>query len=241
MTISQQKKSDAVLRALRGEDQEKIARDLNVSSNDIEGWEKKFVRGGKRALSVDFDGDWAPTLDGLMSTAQRGFPHSVLSDAESCAGLFAARFYGKNDIIHVLCAGVPDVHVVDIDGPRIEAMQSIYPKRWTYVVADVFELVPTYAADKIQFDVVICDCYQGMAKSVLRERFADFEAITRNTLLVYGNKPMIEEIGADVDADALSQVLTEYHQRPIRVAGLTTRSSAHGGTYWINIDLRDRR
>jgi len=241
MSSTQRKKSDAVLRVLRGEHAEQVATDLGVSSSDITSWEKRFMRAGKRALSIDFDGDWVPTLDGLISMAQRGFPQHVLADVDSCAGLFAARFYGKNDVIHVLLAGLPDVHVVDIDAPRIKAMQSIYPKRWTYIVADVFELVQTYISENKRFDVVICDCYQGMAKSVILERFSEFEAITNHNLLVYSNKPMIEEIGAPPDAEALSEVLSKYHQRPIRVAGLTKRSSAHGGTYWINIDFSDQQ
>jgi hypothetical protein len=232
-----------VLRVLGGEPAERVAEDLGVAQEQVATWERDFVRAGRRAISIDFDSLEAPTLDALLTVAQKGFPYHVLRDAQSCAGLFAARFYGKNDIIHLYRANVPEVELVDIDRPRIEIMQQMYPSRWTYVVADVFELVESYRRERRSFDVTICDCTTELASSILTDQLDDFLGITRQYLLVYGNEEMFSAWGASADPASLSGALSARHGSPVEVVDMPRRSSSRGGTYWVvvNASAADRQ
>jgi hypothetical protein len=49
--LSSEKKTEVVLRALRGESREALAEELKVPLDRIEGWESMFLDAGRKALS----------------------------------------------------------------------------------------------------------------------------------------------------------------------------------------------
>src|SRR4051812_46534842 len=50
--MSRQRKRDAVLRLLRGEDLERVSRSLGVTAATLSGWRDAFLAGGEAALAT---------------------------------------------------------------------------------------------------------------------------------------------------------------------------------------------
>jgi transposase-like protein len=51
--MSRQRKRDAVLRLLRGEDLETVSRSLGVTAATLSSWRDAFLAGGEAGLSTD--------------------------------------------------------------------------------------------------------------------------------------------------------------------------------------------
>ncbi len=229
-------KKALVSEVLAGKRASEVAAAGGVDAATLEHWTREFRRHGLRGLGYEFAPGEIPTLEELRAIAQRGFPVELCRGARSAAGFFAARFYGRNDIIHVHGAGVPEVDLIDIDAERMRVMSQVYPAHWNYVTGDAWEAAARYRDAGRVFDMVICDCTAEMAASVLTDRLALFQAITGKVLLVYGNKEMFARLGAADTAASLGSALSARNARPVKVRQLAWRSSTHGGTYWVALD-----
>lgn len=192
---------------------------------------KAFLRAGRRSLGHEFGPGEIPTLEEIEDIAQRGFPSEHLQ-VQSAAAFFAARFYGKNDVIHLCIAGVPYVHCVDTDTVRLEIMRKVYPEKWSYDVGDAYALARRFREEGRIFDVTIADCPNQMALRVLFADFENFIGITRQHLFCYFNREMFNELGIQPTAESLGRRLSDRWQAAIVVEQLALRSSAYGGTYW---------
>lgn len=68
--MSRQRKRDAVLRLLRGEDLELVSRSLGVTAATLSGWRDAFLAGGEASLATRPDG--AETLESERLKARLG-------------------------------------------------------------------------------------------------------------------------------------------------------------------------
>ena len=94
------------------------------------------------------------TLDVINRTP---YHIDLLEDCSTGLCLFGAGFYGAHDSIHMLDAGIKNVHVVDIDLEKLKVMESIYPKKWMFTDADVFEWIQNAKDMGLYWDVVSID------------------------------------------------------------------------------------
>ncbi len=87
------RKRDAVLRALRGEPLEIVARDLAVTAADLSGWREAFLEAGATSLKSRARDDRDETIDRLRTKVGE-----LTMDAELlAAGADARRGAGRGD------------------------------------------------------------------------------------------------------------------------------------------------
>lgn len=222
-------------------DAETIAAEIAHATENPETAEARsaFLRAGRRSLGSEFAPGEIPTLEEIEDIAQRGFPAECLEGAQSVVAFFAARFYGRNDVIHLAKAGIPSVHCVDIDAERLDVMATIYPSGWTYEAGDAYALAQRYYKEKRTFDVAICDCTHLMALRVLLIDFPVFSLLCERFLLCYINREMFDRLEIEFTARALSDRMSRWWKTDIEVPLLSPRSSAYGGTCWAVIRPAD--
>lgn len=104
-----------------------------------------------------------PSLE-HVALEKRPYPADLLAGCKSGLVLFAAAFLGHNDAIHFAEAGVPDVTLVDVDGPRLDEMQELYrDPSWNFREDDAFEFARVARAAGLRWDAVSVDPFSGAA------------------------------------------------------------------------------
>lgn len=101
-----------------------------------------------------------------LPRATSSFPTEILGRCQSALLLYCAGFYGRNDGIHVLEAGIEDVLGVDTDVEKIAVMRGLYPDSWEFLVGDATTVATHLWAEGRKFDLVVCDCPLGLAEQV---------------------------------------------------------------------------
>lgn len=102
-------------------------------------------------------------LDHVRGSASL-FPVEKLEGCQTALLLFGAGFYGANDGIHLLDAGLRAT-VVDTDRERLYAMAAAYPATWTFSAMDAWEfareaVILQILAD-VRWDAVSVDSWTG--------------------------------------------------------------------------------
>lgn len=104
-----------------------------------------------------------PSLE-HVAMEKRPYPAELLVGCETGLILFGAAFLGHNDAIHFAEAGVPDVTVVDVDGPRLEEMSTLYRgDGWLFVEADAWDYAAAALEEGQSYDAVSVDTFTGAA------------------------------------------------------------------------------
>jgi len=118
------------------------------------------------------------------------YPVRLLSECDSGLCLFGAGFYGANDAIHMFRTSLPYVQVVDNDPTKIAVMESMYPAKWIFTIADITTWVPNVAnASVLSWDIVSVDAQQSMFPWVL----SNFDTIAK-----LANKYIVLTMSADL-------------------------------------------
>src|SRR6188472_4437148 len=97
-------------------------------------------------------------LDAVSRDA-RAYPAHLLRESGEGLCLFAARFFGINDAVHMARAGM-DLTLVDT-APRVIEMADMYGA--SAVQGDAWEFAQEAWADGEQWDAVSVDTYTGDA------------------------------------------------------------------------------
>jgi hypothetical protein len=230
--VGARRKAALVEEVLRGEPVAAVAARAGVEGALIDEWVQAYRDAGRGALRHRLDEDEAPTLDLLALNAQRAFPLRLLHGCDSVLAFFCAQFYGKNDIIHVYNAGVPEVTLVDLDEAKLGVMKALYPATWTMRVGDAFAVAEEYRAQGRRFDAVICDPYTQMAKTVAWDHLRLFHAVARKYWFVLYTQQMFDELGIEPGSPHLAARLADKAGGPVDIQGVYRRSSHKGGIYW---------
>lgn len=144
------------------------------------------------------------------------YPVDVLAEARSALVLFAARWYGRQDAIHVADAGVRGT-CVDVDAERLREMAAVYPSAWEFVRDDAYEFGAA-AAGVETWDVVSLDPFS--------EQFERCSALV-DLWCSLANRAVVLGAGMDTVTEA---------PRGWRVAERRRRSSWGGGVYWVVLE-----
>ena len=88
--MSRQRKRDAVLRLLRGEDLETVSRGLGVAAATLSGWRDALLAAGEAALAT-----WPGSGEGLESGRSRAKLGEALIERELLAEKVAALEAGR--------------------------------------------------------------------------------------------------------------------------------------------------
>jgi hypothetical protein len=99
---------------------------------------------------------------GELSREARVFPAHLLRDGGSGLCLFAARFYGVNDAIHMARNNMT-LDLVDTS-PRIWELEQIYAPNVMVYEGDAWEYAEEFRRDGRQWDAVSADSYTGDAE-----------------------------------------------------------------------------
>jgi hypothetical protein len=233
--VGARRKAALVEEVLRGEAAPAVAARAGIDAALLAEWIEAYRDAGRSALRYRLDEDEAPTLDLLAISAQRAFPLRLLHGCQSVLSFFCAQFYGKNDIIHVYNAGVPEVTLVDLDEAKLAVMKSLYPAGWNTRVGDAFSVAEELRSAGRRFDVVICDPYTQMAKTVAWDHLALFRALARKYWFVLYTQEMFDELGVAPGSPDLAARLAQKAGCPVEIEGVYRRSSHKGGIYWCVI------
>jgi hypothetical protein len=115
-----------------------------------------------------------PSLE-HVAIEKRPYPAELLEGCETGLILFAAAFLGHNDAIHFAEAGVRDVTLVDVDGPRLAEMRDLYSNEWTFLERDAWDVAGQAREAGLTFDAVSVDTFTGAA---MTRSLDDLEAWT---------------------------------------------------------------
>jgi hypothetical protein len=101
------------------------------------------------------------TFDALNRAAQP-YPSFLLPTDGTALSLFAAGFWGWNDGIHLIRAGLM-VDFVDTDKNKLLEMATLMPGGHVFHVEDAWAFASTAAIDGREWDVVSVDPFMGDA------------------------------------------------------------------------------
>jgi len=167
------------------------------------------------------------------------FPTDLLPGIDSALALFGAGFLGRNDVVHLWAAGVPNVVVVDTDEGKIEEMARLYERpAWTWLVDDAYKVALEWG-DGPLVDLVVVDPWTGgIAKALnslelwlrLAHRFLVI-GVCRDWFDAYHVAPTL---------DGFNKWLARQYWRgaaPPPASRLVPRSDYRGGTFWLIFEV----
>ena len=105
------------------------------------------------------------TLSGPLSDVSRdarAYPVHLLREGGTGLCLFAARFYGINDAIHMARNDMEGT-CVDTAAARLAEMADLYPRDWWFHNRDAWEFADEASGYRKQWDAVSVDTYTGDA------------------------------------------------------------------------------
>jgi len=230
-------KLEAVENVLGGSSTKHAAELVGASEELVEKWQDTYAKAGRNALRYTGDDGELPKLTDLERNAQRAFPIRLMHECDSVASFFCAQFYGRNDVVHVYKAGVPNVTLVDLDESKLEYMREIYPDNWEIVLEDAFAAAEHFAKEGRKFDAVICDPYSNLAPVVALEQLDNFLKITSKYFLFFCTNDILKTLGTDANVDEFAMKYSEHLGKTVQVKDLIFRSSHAGGVYWCVVKV----
>jgi hypothetical protein len=141
------------------------------------------------------------------------FPVELLEGCHTGLVLFAARWHGRQDAIHLADAGLEGT-AVDIDESRLVEMARVYPDDWDFYVDDVFEFAGEHHGVE-RWDVVTLDPFSELFDRVAA--LADLWTGLANRVVILG-------VGVET---------TIRPPAGWRIVLRRRRSSFAGGVYWV--------
>ncbi|HVT30285.1 MAG TPA: hypothetical protein VHE81_19905 [Lacipirellulaceae bacterium] len=191
----------------------------------------------------------AGMLEGLVYTADIGevpsvqavsriagpFPSSCLEGLSSALCLFTCAQYGRQDVIHMFKAGIPDVTLVDLNAENMERMKRIYQSNWSYETADYRMFLSSAVAAKAQYDLVTADPDIALAYDVAGPHLKELASIARKTLCLMYTAELLESDG--YNAGGLEQMSRSVSSRSgcrLKVVEVMRRANT---VYWAVIQL----
>lgn len=127
-------------------------------------------------------------FEALNRNAQLYPSFLIPEDAETALSLFAAGFWGWNDGIHLIRAGLT-VDFVDLDTTKLFEMATLMPEGHAFHVEDAWTFASHAAMEGREWDVVSVDPFMGDAAERAWEDLYLWLTITRKmvTLTVKSN------------------------------------------------------
>ena len=139
-----------------------------------------------------------PTVDILRMQRSTAFPAEAIHGKRNALCVFCARFYGKDDVIHVHDVNPDHVTLVDDDAQSIEDMKLIYPEDWSFVVDDYRRYLQRALEVGAKFDLIVCDEWPAMAKEVAWECLPLIMNLCSDMLIINYTAEMFDELNVSM-------------------------------------------
>lgn len=152
-----------------------------------------------------------PTIDILRAQRSTAFPSEMIRGKRNALCVFCARFYGRDDVIHVHDVCPDHVTLVDDDAQSMADMKLIYPGDWSFVTDDYRRFFQRAAEVGAKFDLIICDEWPSMAKEVAWDCLPTIMSICSDMLIINYTTEMLDEL--NVSAHELRRLSTAVSQR----------------------------
>lgn len=171
-------------------------------------------------------------LDGVRRQANRSlFPTELLQGIDSVLSLFSGAFAGRNDLIHVVDAGVQSICCNDVQADCLDELRRLYGDLISeYALGDAFALVKEYRAAGRSFSAMIADPFTGLMPRLWME-IGDFLAVAERYAIVGICGDCLSALGTSektLDSWLQAKGLGEW-----RVLRLQERNAAlAGGVHW---------
>lgn len=168
----------------------------------------------------------------------RTFPTELLRGARSAACFYCAAFGGRQDVIHVADAGVPEALLVDTDGARLGEMLPYLEAApgWSIRCQDAIECARNLADVGRKFDVVILDPFTGDSMARAMNSIQDFLTIATLHVVAGVSKDWFDAQGVPPDSGGLDRWADENIVICDAVR-LVRRSDFRGGTWWAVLEV----
>lgn len=154
------------------------------------------------------------TFDALNREAQP-YPSFLLpKDGGTALSLFAAGFWGWNDGIHLIRAGL-DIDFVDTDKDKLFEMAALMPEGYAFHVEDAWEFAELAAIEGREWDVVSVDPFMGNLAARAWETFDLWLEIARKMLTL--------TVKANIELPEIEGWTASYFPRNARVGWLVMR------------------
>ena len=171
-------------------------------------------------------------------SAERAFPSELLQGAGSAISFFSAAFFGRNDVTYLDRLGIPDITLVDVDGPKVAAMAQIYSTVTQVHAEDAFAVAQRLRQDGARYDVVVCDPFTDMGFPIIADHFEDFSALARRVLVTGIRTADLEQAGVEPTIAGVQDWFTARGHGEWEVAWLRMRNSSTG-LQWLALRRRN--
>ncbi|MCM8612187.1 hypothetical protein [Accumulibacter sp.] len=160
------------------------------------------------------------------------FPMEILSASDRVLSLFAGGFGGRNDLIHLVDAGVRSIACNDLKPDNVVDLQYRYGDLIAeYHAGDAFALVDAYRAAGRSFTTIVADPFTGLMPRVWSDVHR-FLAVAERFAVIGASGDCFREIGTS--AETLSDWLTNRQLGGWQAMRLVLRNAGlAGGVYWV--------
>lgn len=169
------------------------------------------------------------------------FPTDLLVGAESAIAFYGAGFLGRNDVIHLWNARLPDVAVIDTDEGKLMEMARLYERpTWLWRPVDAVETAREWAASGVKVDIVTVDPWTAGTRESLY-RLPLWLSLTKRALVIGVCADWFAGLHLDATLEAFNgwREGTHWNGEPTPPAAtrLVKRSDYRGGTYWAVFEV----
>jgi tetratricopeptide (TPR) repeat protein len=178
----------------------------------------------------------------IAANNEKSYPTSILEECHESLFLFSGKS-GRYDLSYAKKYNAKNVMVNDIRADFIDEIQKNYPKDWSYIAANAFELVNQNYNKNRQFDLVSCDPSSGLISKVFDDHFDKLYAITRRYLVLTLTGEYIEQKRKDLYLEddlklAVHKIVYAKHNIYLDIADIIKRSKNYKGCYWLVVTKR---
>jgi hypothetical protein len=118
---------------------------------------RMFENAALIGLQWTFDEGEVPTVD-IVRDRAGPFPTEFVHQNQRTVCFNCARFFGRNEVIHLHEVGASRVTLVDTDEQRLEEMRLLYPENWDYVAtADYGDFLQHAATRGERYGLAVAD------------------------------------------------------------------------------------
>jgi hypothetical protein len=142
------------------------------------------------------------------------YPSFLLPTEGTALSLFASGFWGQNDGIHLIRAGLT-IDFVDTDKDKLYEMATLMPAGHSFHVEDAYDFASHAALQSREWDVVSVDPFMGHMQERSWEMLYLWLTITRKMLTL--------TVKSDIELPETDGWTTSYFPRNHRVGWLVMR------------------
>jgi hypothetical protein len=204
--------------------------DEELPGHVVERLREVFKVGALRRLRWTYDRGEIPCIE-VLRTVKGPFPVNAIRRKRQVLSIFAALFYGRNDVINIYDVGPDHVTLVDLNTESLNEMKLIYPSEWTFANVEYKEFLYQARIDSLSYDLVVCDPPRNLAPEVAWEVLPTIMDICSGKYVTEYLHQMFDQLGvAHDDPNALSRSIKAKTGVDVVVTEIMNRAA---DVYWV--------